>query len=184
MASERGYVMALTIRVLASVTALLMVTYGYGHAQVPESPEAQCDVTPPNGITAGREQPSPASHGNAELSTSLFPDGTVTFRPMGPGFVTANGSLGIKWPWMRGVRGQVKVKGRRLDAKAPRLRADIPPPSYYGDFGFTPSYLIFPTPGCWEVTAHVGNRKASKLTFVTRVVKIGEGPGRYDPPRR
>jgi hypothetical protein len=42
-----------------------------------------------------------------------------------------------------------------------------------GDIGFQATALIFPTPGCWEVTGHVGS---TTLTFVTRVVKIGEGP--------
>jgi hypothetical protein len=47
--------------------------------------------------------------------------------------------------------------------------------------GFQPSYLIFPTPGCWEVTALVGAHEDSKLTFVTNIVKIGEGPSRWNP---
>lgn len=33
---------------------------------------------------------------------------------------------------------------------------------------FQPSYVIFPTEGCWQVTAHVNG---SELTFVTKVVK-------------
>jgi hypothetical protein len=33
--------------------------------------------------------------------------------------------------------------------------------------GLQPSYLIFSTPGCWEVTALVGGHEDSKLTFVT-----------------
>jgi len=36
--------------------------------------------------------------------------------------------------------------------------------------------LIFPTPGCWEVTAQIGDRADSRITFVTRVEKIGDGP--------
>jgi hypothetical protein len=30
--------------------------------------------------------------------------------------------------------------------------------------------------GCWEVTAQVGDREDAKITFVTRVEKIGDGP--------
>jgi len=48
----------------------------------------------------------------------------------------------------------------------------------YGDIGFQASYLIFPTPGCWEVNAQAGEREDSRLTFVTKVVKIGDGPAR------
>lgn len=36
-----------------------------------------------------------------------------------------------------------------------------------------PSYLVFPTPGCWEITGRVAD---SSLTFVTFVEKIGPGP--------
>jgi len=62
-------------------------------------------------------------------------------------------------------------EGRRLDEPASPLRAEIP--AGYGDFGFQSSALIFPTPGCWEVTGHVGT---ASLTFVTLVHRIGEGP--------
>ena len=41
-----------------------------------------------------------------------------------------------------------------------------------GDRGFQATYIIFPTPGCWEVTGRVGD---AKVTFITRVVKIGDG---------
>jgi hypothetical protein len=44
------------------------------------------------------------------------------------------------------------------------------------DSGFLASYLIFSTPGCWEVTAQIGDREDSKITFVTLVEKIGDGP--------
>jgi hypothetical protein len=33
---------------------------------------------------------------------------------------------------------------------------------------FQPSYLIFPSPGCWEITARANG---SEMSFVTRVVK-------------
>ncbi|PYR95893.1 MAG: hypothetical protein DMG16_29325, partial [Acidobacteria bacterium] len=39
--------------------------------------------------------------------------------------------------------------------------------------------LIFPTPGCWQVTGHVGS---VSVTFVTKVIKIDEDPHwRRDP---
>jgi hypothetical protein len=46
-------------------------------------------------------------------------------------------------------------------------------PDGYGETGFHPSGLRFPTPGCWEVTAKVGE---TSLTFVTLVVKITFDP--------
>jgi hypothetical protein len=123
-----------------------------------------CKVTRPNGL-------SPDLHGNALISTDLWPDGTIVFRPGGPGFVTADGALAMKWGWRRAVRGPLRIEGRRLDESAPPLRASIP--TGYGDVGFQSSALIFPTPGCWEVTGRVGT---ASLTFVTLVQRIGAGP--------
>ena len=41
-------------------------------------------------------------------------------------------------------------------------------PGGYGEKGFQPSALFFPTEGCWEVTGRV---RDATLTFVTIVVK-------------
>ena len=147
----------------------------------PVQTAAACAVTTPNGIVAAEEQSDPSSHGNRQVSVGpfgLWPDGTVVFKPGGAGFVTQDGSLGMKFGWQRGVRGQLRIEGRRLDAPAPPLRAEVP--SGYGDLGFQATYVIFSTPGCWEVTGRVGD---ASVTFVTKVVKIGDGPAwRRDLP--
>jgi hypothetical protein len=138
-------------------------------------------VTAPNGVAAGEDQAEPGSYGNARVSVGpfgLWPDGTVVFRPGGAGFITRDGSLGMKFGWRRGVPGQLTIEGRRLDAAAPPLRSEVP--GGYGPRGFQATYVIFPTPGCWEVTGRVGD---AAVTFVTRVVKIGDGPAwRRDVP--
>jgi hypothetical protein len=130
-----------------------------------------CNVTRANGQGTFIEGLSTDLHGNVLISTGLWPDGTIVFRPGGPGFVTDDGALGMKWGWRRAVRGQLRIEGRRLDGSAPPLRAEIP--AGYGDFGFQSSALIFPTTGCWEVTGRVGT---ASLTFVTLVQRIGNGP--------
>ena len=84
-----------------------------------------------------------------------------------------DGSLSMKFPWRRGLKGKLRIEGRRLDGSAPPLRARIP--VGYADTGFQATALIFPTEGCWEVTGRVGK---ANLTFVTLVVKIGDGPSR------
>jgi hypothetical protein len=71
----------------------------------------------------------------------------------------------VKFPWTRGVPGQLRITGRRLDADTPALRLRIP--SGYGRTGFQSTAVIFPTKGCWAVTGRVGN---ASLTFVTKVV--------------
>jgi hypothetical protein len=146
-------------------------------AQPVAAADAACGVTAPNGIVAGASAQKNWSHGNPVLSVGpfgLWPDGTVVFKPGGPGFVTRDGGLGMKFGWTRGVPGKLTVSGRRLDGAAPPLMSEMN--SGYGDIGFQASYLIFPTPGCWEVTAKVGEREDSTLTFTTLVVKHGDGP--------
>ena len=112
-------------------------------------------------------------YGNQFLSTILWPKGKVIFEPGGSGFVLEDGALAMKFPWWRLVEGQLTIEGHRLDGPAAPLRASVP--DGYGATGFQSTALIFPAPGCWEVTGRVGG---GSLTFVTQVVKIGEGPER------
>ena len=144
--------------------------------ELDKAASSTCEVTRPNGRGTFLEDPPSDGYGNGLISTGLWSDGTVVFRPGGPGFVTSDGSLGMKWGWRRAIRGRLRIEGRRLDETAPPLRAEIP--SGYSDFGFQATHLIFPTPGCWEVTGRVG---ATSLTFVTRVQKIGSGPSTPAP---
>jgi hypothetical protein len=139
--------------------------------------DATCDVTVPNGVVAGSPARKNWSHGGDLLSVGpfgLWPGGTVVFRPGGPGFRTPDGALGMKFGWTRGVPGRLSVSGRRLDGSAPPLLFEAT--DGYGDIGFQASYLIFPTAGCWEVSAQVGERDDSRIVFVTRAVKVAEGP--------
>ena len=69
----------------------------------------------------------------------------------------------LKTAWIKPGRSTLRVIGRRLDASAPPLQASIPPG--YSE-GFQASALMFPTPGCWEVTATAGTHT---LKFVTRI---------------
>lgn len=108
--------------------------------------------------------------GNDYLQVGVPPDGTLVFKPGGPGFVDRDGALGIKFGWNRLVPGRLQVGGRRLDGEAPPARMYL---SDYGEHGFQATYLVFPTPGCWEITGGVGD---ARLTFVVLVKKIGAGP--------
>jgi hypothetical protein len=100
-----------------------------------------------------------------------WPGGVVPFTPGGPGFVTSDGSLGMKFPWQRGVRGSLTIEGRRLDGSASPLRAEVL--RGYGDSGFQATYVMFPAPGCREIIGRVGD---ASITFVTMVTKVGDGP--------
>lgn len=116
-------------------------------------------------------------YGNAEsgLFTVLWPGGVVLFYPGGPGQIDSNGSLEMKWLWYRTILGEVVITGRRLDAPAPTMPEVIlrGKPDGYGETGFHPSQLVFPSEGCWEVTAKV---KEASLQFVTLLVKVAFEP--------
>ena len=166
------------VRLLAVLLATATVSASSSPALNPYAVNDQspCHVTAPNGSTPPGERPSPRFHGDENLWTMLWPEGTIVFRPGGPGFVLPDGSLQMKFPWWRGVQGRLIIEGRRLDAVAPPLRAHIP--NGYTS-GFQATGLIFPTPGCWEVTGHAGD---ATLSFVVSVLKIGEGPAQTRLP--
>jgi hypothetical protein len=162
---------------LIVILPALLATSGGIHARqsspsiaAPTVP-AECPVTVPNGLgLPGLDGPQ-GNHGDATaLSTALWDGGPVTFKPGGPGCVAADGSLLMKWPWWRGVRGQISVRGRNLDGKSGTVRVAYVP---YGETGFQASALVFPAPGCWEVTGQVADRT---LSFVVAVEKIEAGP--------
>jgi hypothetical protein len=134
-----------------------------GHLVAQSSDVIPCAVTLPNAPDQVFENP--------QLAVSVWREGTVVFKPGGPGFVLSDGALSMKFGWQRRVHGALTITGRRLDATASPLRANIP--SGYGDIGFQATALIFPTPGWWEVTGKAG---AASLSFITRVVKVGDGP--------
>jgi hypothetical protein len=51
----------------------------------------------------------------------------------------------------------LKIHGRRLDASAPPLRSHIP--AGFGNVGFQATALIFPAPGCWEVSGQIAGAR-------------------------
>lgn len=128
-----------------------------------------CPVTQPNGATPPGERPSSGYHGNGALWTALWPGGVVHIPAQN---VQGDGRLSMKWPWWRGAEGALTITGWRLDAPAAPLAASIP--DGYGVTGFQATGLLFASPGCWEVTGHVGGPASDKmsraLTFITLVV--------------
>ena len=123
-----------------------------------------CPVTLPNGNTPPGEKPAVGDHGNGALWTSLWSEGTIRAKP---NYVLSDGSIDMKFGWWRSVIGKLSIEGRRLDAPASPLGAEI-----RNDLraGFVATAVIFPTEGCWEVIGRVGDHT---LTFVTLVVKVG-----------
>ena len=137
----------------AAVCALAVLL---GGSTVARSAPA-CQPTIANGSTPPGETPSPNHHGNGQLWTVLPTNGILDY----PGFLQPEGWLDVKFPWWRAVTGALRITGKRLDAAAPPLAAEIP--AGYGPTGFQASGVLFPTRGCWEVTGH---SDGATLTFV------------------
>jgi hypothetical protein len=129
----------------------------------------RCPVTLPRSVGPPGVSPDDlfgwgSSRGNGKLWVGgLWPRGVIH---AGPEFVARDGSVGMKFGWWRAAAGKLQITGRRLDAAAPPVRANVP--DGYGDTGFQSSGVDFPTEGCWEVT---GTLPTTRLSFVTFVVK-------------
>ena len=112
-----------------------------------------------------------AMYENDAIGVVLPDDGKFVFRPNGPGFVDHDGALGMKVGWLVKIRGLLNVTGRRLDGPAAPARGYT---AYRtGDPGGQSNFTVFPTPGCWEMVASVGDKT---LTFVVAVELIDSGP--------
>jgi hypothetical protein len=116
----------------------------------------RCPITRPNGSVPPGSTFGAEFHGSGSLWVGVPIANVVVRAP------DADGSIVEKFGWWRGVSGQLRIEGRRLDGVAPPLQASVP--EGYGDSGFQSSGLLFPTEGCWEVTGRVAD---ASLTFVT-----------------
>ena len=63
--------------------------------------------------------------------------------------------LAARW-LLTAVAGKLRITGTRLDPPAAVLSAEVP--SGYEQFGYQPSSILVPEPGCWEITGSVGEQ--------------------------
>src|ERR1700694_1102033 len=162
------------VKVIAPALALgvcAIATSGPGSAA---NAGKTCPVTVPKPADPKAAPFSAASfnYGNARIRAEIYwPRGTLLAGPLPGGgsmaSINPDGSIDLKLGWWRGVPGKLVIRGRRLDASAPLLLAYVP--YGYGDVGFIPSGLTFPTVGCWRV---VGKQGGASLTFVVKVTKV------------
>ena len=119
-----------------------------------------------------------------EAVLAIPPDDSAVQGPPGPGYYYVNedrsiwasawwteaeenrlraSEEGIKVGWFRPTGTTLEITGQRLDAHAPPLEAHVPCcyPTRFQATG-----VIFPTQGCWEVTARAAD---SVLSFVVKV---------------
>ena len=120
---------------------------------------AGCPITTPNNSQPPGSTFGSVFHGNGALWVGLWDSNVVVWPP------EPDGSVDAKFGWWRAASGDLRIDGRRLDAAAPPLTANVP--EVYGSTGFQATGIFFPSAGCWEVTGRVGS---ASLTFVTLVV--------------
>jgi len=125
----------------------------------PGCPETAASRTPPNAWMGSlathwlRKSTLWMAYTRADHSFLASPTGQKV------GWFRSKGS-----PW-----GRLRVSGSRLDGDAPPLKVHIGV-SYPFREGFQSSALTFPTPGCWQIVAHVGLK--SRYVFVVRVEPV------------
>jgi hypothetical protein len=127
----------------------------------------ECPVTVPNGAKPPGQPPAGFWHGNGLLWAALKPDGVYAVSPQR---VEADGSIFGKLGWVTSPPERAPaVSGRRIDARAAPLRVlDVNLGSSTG--ATRPSWataVLFPTAGCWRLTARV---RDVSLTYVVNVV--------------
>ena len=92
-------------------------------------------------------------YGNDSLWVEL-PTGSAVVKLAGE-------DLSEKFPWVRLIRGQLTIDGRRLDGPAAPVKSDVP--DGYGPRGFQATGIGFPEPGCWEIAGRIAGWH---LTFI------------------
>jgi hypothetical protein len=127
-----------------------------------------CHVTHPNGSTPPGEHPSDTHHGKRGLWTVLPHDGVLvitTTRPPPPGTtfgkIYPDGSLSTKFPWWgsQSAAAKLRIRGRRFDAPARRLRLTLGAGPTASSPHFWATWPRFASPGCWRVTARSGGAR-------------------------
>jgi hypothetical protein len=136
---------------------------GLSQITVPAASAAEaCPVTYPDGSSPPGEQSHPAvgyANKNKTIWVGIPTNGVMRVRREKDGWLWAP-----KIAWGRGVHGQLVLTGRRPDRSAVPMRSVVS--DSYGDIGFQPTSLGFPSEGCWEITGRVGGEE---LTFVNKV---------------
>ena len=104
-------------------------------------------------------------YGNAALWVGMPIHGVLPAgRPYGTPW--AGREWATKFPWWPVIPGKLTITAHRLDGLSTGFHSQVAGLSSIGKARFIPSGLVWPAPGCWQVTGTVSGRS---LTFVTWV---------------
>ena len=153
----------MNVRSLLLATVIALAVTGSGHAARSSPLDESCRA-------------NPITHRIPNRSLANLSHNWVHVGKLWMGYTLADSAFesdptGQKIAWWRekgSAFGKLRVTGKRLDAEAPPLTAQIPS-GYATTWGFQASGLFFPTPGCWQVVARVG--LTQRYVFVVDVVQ-------------
>jgi hypothetical protein len=81
------------------------------------------------------------------------------------------GEPALKVLWFTELSGELRIEGRSLDDAGGALSAEVAPG--YEGFGYQPSSILVPAPGCWEISGSVGEQQ---LRIVADVLPAEQHP--------
>lgn len=140
-------------------TIAVVSAIAIGVALVAAPTSRACDVTRPTSPGARY-----GTYGNAYLGTNPDPEGVLKGLPVRTDPST---ELRVSLAWWRWRTGQLSVTGRRLDAPAAPLRAELR--SDPTQAGFQDSDLYVPSAGCWEIVGHLNEGELRIVTWIAPV---------------
>lgn len=176
MAATPWATVVIMLLAVAAALPLAMLERAPSEAELAERVAAESAAAPDAGSAAALDAGSAASLGadcSVTPTVTAFPPGAEELGS-GPWHVNddrtiwvweqpyAAGSM-INAAWVRPQGTQLVLEGERLDATAPKLATRV---YCCSQQNFKSAAVLFPTPGCWRVTATAG---PSRLTFVTQV---------------
>ena len=104
-------------------------------------------------------------YGNSAIWVGVPIQGVLPAAYTG-GTSQAASQWGTKFPWWPVIPGKLTITARRLDGPSAGFHSQVAEPGSIGKARFIPSGLLWPAPGCWQVTGTVSGRS---LTFVAWV---------------